>query len=431
MISPGEHFEGLEFISTLLTKKSAKISTAPLIEVVGENDVVGEVNEDGDNDDEDDEDGDEWLWTQRLPVEDFEDNDKVDIDVVPKYGFNNKASGLFSSKLSEERKEMTDMPDPDSTTQSQRRRWKLEHESLKFDNDHYFADWWDEEGEIRCLIDANESTARNPTWTDRWRNFNATRFSDEEKFTLKNLPRREILLTTKNEKLVALLSILDVFLAACYDFRSTDGESTVESGWTINKLSATTSCFLEFDNVFDVVISFFRRSLIFPLHRNWELTRRCCFDAVEILRKGGKVAIVKRLVDVYKTFVLGDPRYILNDLYITDMILWAQSSDLTERKVQKMANGLEAAVVEAVKSNVGLNLDEWERVGKISMEEEIEESGKEQIEEDEEESSSEDGNSELSTSEEEDASETSELDSDDDEVDDIVAVTEKFKQISC
>ena len=143
------------------------------------------------------------------------------------------------------------------------------------------------------------------------------------------------------------------------------------------------------------------------------------------------MAIVKRLVDVYKTFVLGDPRYILNDLYITDMILWAQSSDLTERKVQKMANGLEAAVVEAVKSNVGLNLDEWERVGKISMEEEIEESGKEQIEEDEEESSSEDGNSELSTSEEEDASETSELDSDDDEVDDIVAVTEKFKQISC
>jgi len=427
--TPGEHFQGLEFISTLLTKKSAKKSTAPMIEVVD-----GGAEYDGRSDD--DEDGDEWLWKQNLPTAGLDDDEKSNIDFqVPKYGFNNKASGLFSSKLAEERREITDMSDPDSMTQSQRRGWKLEHESSKFEKEHYLADWLDEEGEIRGLIDAEESNVNNPVWVERWRNFNASSFSDEEKFTLKNLPRKEILLTSKEERKVASLSILDVFLASCYDFRSTDGESTVESGWTINKLSATTSCFLDFENVFDVVVSFFRRSLIFPLHRSWKLTTRCCFDAVENLKNGGKVAVVKRLIDVYKTFIVGDPRYILNDLYITDMILWAQSSDLSEKKVQRLANGLEVAVRELTKSDVDLDLDEWERVGKLVMEEE-----KRDVEGDdsgEEDSGEEDFGEESSISEEDGSCpstssyESSELDSDDDDVDDISAVTEKLKLISC
>ena len=235
----GEQFDGLEFISTLLTKKSTKKTTVPLIEVVS-GDNISDDDADGDEEDGDEEDGDEWLWEQNLTTE---SDDDVGVELRQRcYGFNDKASGLFTSKLSEERREITDLPDPDSTTHSERRRWMAEYEAGKFDADHYLADYFDEEAEIRHLIDAgvegSGSDARD-----------AVGFTDEEKFTLKNLPRREILLTTSRERRVALLSVVDLLLAACYDARSTGGEATVESGWTINKLSATCCCFVRFDSV--------------------------------------------------------------------------------------------------------------------------------------------------------------------------------------
>ena len=241
IIRLGEQFDGLEFISTLLTKKSTKKTTVALIEVVNDDNVSdGEVDNDADGDEED---GDEWLWEQSVTTESTDNVNDVSVELrQPSYGFNNKASGLFASKLSEERREITDLPDPDSTTQSQRRRWIAEHEAAKFDADHYLADYFDEEGEIRHLIDADVDGNGSDT-------LHAARFTDEEKFTLKNLPRREILLTTSRERRVALLSVIDVILSACYDVRSTGGESTVESGWTINKLSATCCCFVEFDSV--------------------------------------------------------------------------------------------------------------------------------------------------------------------------------------
>ena len=59
--------------------------------------------------------------------------------------------GLFSVKLAEEKREITDLPNPDSTPYLDRMKWKIRHEEEKFDSDHYLADWMDEEGEIRRL----------------------------------------------------------------------------------------------------------------------------------------------------------------------------------------------------------------------------------------------------------------------------------------
>jgi len=379
--TPGEHFEGLEFISTLLTKKSSERATAPLIEVVGgENHLDSDDDSDGDEEDED-ESGDQWLWDQTAQDQPAEEEVEDSLNLLhPKYGFNGKAGGLFSSKLSEERREITDLLDPDSTSLANRWRLKREYESEKFDADHYLADWIDEDRDIQRLVGA-ERDAGCEAWTNGWTNLRAGTFTDDEKFALKNFPRREILVSSSKQRRVALLSVLDVLLAAAYDCRTTEGESTVESGWTINKLSATCACFVEFETVFDVVVSFARRSLIFPLYRNWNLALQCVDDVVEMLKTGHKVAVVKRLLDVYKIFVVGDPRYILNDLYVVDMILWAQSTDLSESKVAKLWNALELVKDRIEKKDLGLELKELEAAARIVTQEEEEEEEEEEKEE--------------------------------------------------
>merc|ERR1712142_1115645 len=242
------------------------------------------------------------------------------------------------------------------------------------------------------------------SWSSRWQRETLTAFTDDEKFALKNLPRLEILLTSSRERRVALLSVLDVLSAAAYDARTTEGESTVESGWTVNKLSATCCCFVEFESVFDVVVSFVRRSLIFPLIRNWDLAMKCVDDVIETLRtfstsegsgrSGAKVAVVKQLLDVYKIFVVGDPRYILNDMYIVDMILWTQSSAFSKSKIAKLTSALQSTRERLRKKDVGLELEELEAAARMVEEEE------------------EDGNKEDDDDNDEDASE-----SDDDESD--------------
>lgn len=63
-----------------------------------------------------------------------------------------------------------------------------------------------------------------------------------EKDILKGLPNKEYLLD-ENELKTVLYSMIDILFASCYNTRTTLGENTVESGWAINKLSATLSWF--------------------------------------------------------------------------------------------------------------------------------------------------------------------------------------------
>lgn len=63
-------------------------------------------------------------------------------------------------------------------------------------------------------------------------------FNKSELDLLKELPNKEYLLTAEeSEKLC--LNLFDILYASCYNHRSTLGENTVESSWTINKLSST------------------------------------------------------------------------------------------------------------------------------------------------------------------------------------------------
>lgn len=53
----------------------------------------------------------------------------------------------------------------------------------------------------------------------------------------------EIHLLDETEIRVALLGLVDIMFAYAYNNRVTEGENTVESTWTIRKLSSTLSWF--------------------------------------------------------------------------------------------------------------------------------------------------------------------------------------------
>lgn len=68
------------------------------------------------------------------------------------------------------------------------------------------------------------------------------KFTDSERESLKKLGNKEFLLS-KEDKLCAGLSLVDIMFAYAYNHRTTLGENSVESAWTINKLSPTLSWF--------------------------------------------------------------------------------------------------------------------------------------------------------------------------------------------
>ena len=81
--------------------------------------------------------------------------------------------------------------------------------------------------------------------------------------------------------------------------------------------------FQTFTSLEDVVVAAFRRSLSIPLYRSWKLSLRVFADVKHVLRQGHR-SILKCLLAVRATFLDGENRYLLNELYINDYCVWIQ-----------------------------------------------------------------------------------------------------------
>lgn len=128
----------------------------------------------------------------------------------------------------------------------------------------------------------------------------------EEQEELAGLTNREFLPFESPEETKAVaLGLLDLLLAFAYDHRTTGGEPTVETCWTLATLSPAL-CWLETyyprheedegegddcapipppppPSAASVIRSFYRRSLTYPYLRVWKLSARCVADARAIL----------------------------------------------------------------------------------------------------------------------------------------------------
>ncbi|KAL3289481.1 hypothetical protein HHI36_022904 [Cryptolaemus montrouzieri] len=203
--------------------------------------------------------------------------------------------------------------DPRKSDILERTRLQEVDEQIKFNIDHYNADYFEEESVIKELIDL-----KSP-WVEFSKN--AMSFNETEIDILKDLPNKSYNLSPE-QKGYCYTSLIDILFAYCYDCRVTSFEGNSESGWTIVEIAASLSWLTGFDNVKCAVTSAFRRSLIYPLFRNFSLSQKV-FEDVKTILNLGEVCVMKCLIHIYNIFLEGDCcRYILNDIFIKDYIIY-------------------------------------------------------------------------------------------------------------
>ena len=346
MIS-GEHFEGLDLLTKLLSNETNKQKyKKPLIEVIGQqidpqNDTLLEaIDEDFD-----------WHLDQRVRLE----SEELSL-IGEKYGFGEQYSGIIA-RIEEEFSDLIDIKDPEHKNYSQRRKERLETEAKDFSDDHYLSDMFDQKELISQIISYKVFDSDHQK---------DVIFSDEQIFRLKNLPKKEYIFD-KTTKKSLLLSMVDILFSYAYDMRVNECEPNVESGWTLTKLSATLSWFDSYSSLKEVVITCLRRSLGYPLYRNWNLSLKVLEDVIKILRFGQNY-VLKCFLEINRIFnVCGDGRYLLNDIYITDYCVWLQY--LTPNTFQSLSTALQD--IRVTKSDLNLDLDILEMAAQLAIDENI------------------------------------------------------------
>ncbi|KAM5148757.1 protein SHQ1 homolog isoform 1-T3 [Mantella aurantiaca] len=348
--TPGQHFEGLNLLTSLLAPKGTRTAKR-LVEEIGASSDIPE---------EDDEDFD-WQIEQ-TPYEELPSNE---LNSQCSYGFGNLRIGVFR-RLQEELNDVIDLRDPDVTPAAERTRRRLEAEKAKFDPDHYLADLFEDDAIKQLLkyktwwVEIQNRTANvSPESEDK-----GVTFTEKDKEQLRKFTNKSYLLDKRTEQL-AYLGLIDVLLAYCYETRVTEGERNVESSWNIRKLSGTLCWFENYKSVKDVLVSVGRRVLCYPLYRNFQLVTKAIQDLISLLRLG-KAAVLKCLLEIHSIFQENDPAYILNDLYITDYCVWIQK--VKSKKVASLADLLQAASLS--KADLGFELEELEEAASLVQEEE-------------------------------------------------------------
>ncbi|NWI12333.1 SHQ1 protein, partial [Crypturellus soui] len=349
---PGQCFEGLDMLTSLLTPKKLKLAT-PLVEEIGTAKKKSE------------EEDDDFDWEiEQTP---YEETAESTLQQKYCYGFGNLHSAVLQ-RLQDELTDVIDIKDADRVPVSERRRKRLAAEAAKFDPDHYLADFFEDEAIEHVL-------KYKPWWIDAHKKKIALQhqehdgqtfvlFSEEEREQLRKFKNKSYLLDKRTRHHI-YLGLIDILLAYCYEICVNEGDKNVESPWNVRKLSATL-CWLEsFTSIHEVLVSFGRRVLCYPLYRHFRLVTRAIDDAVMILQLG-KGAVLKCLLDIHKIFRENDPSYILNDLFITDYCIWIQK--IKSKKLAALAESLQKTTL--TKSHTGLELEELEAAAVLVQEEE-------------------------------------------------------------
>ncbi|XP_076647425.1 protein SHQ1 homolog isoform X2 [Halictus rubicundus] len=356
-VNKGEHFENLDMITTLLAPPKKKTNIIPNIEVIGNPSANSEdINESSNENDsivnDENTNGDEWYIHQNNPT-----NPMPLLASSPKYGFANKVSVALLAFESVWIKEIIDLPSPDTVPQSERKSIREKHELSDFNEEHYLADLMQPE----CIEPYIKYTAEWEILDKEHISLNET-----EVDLLKELPNKEYLLSNE-ETYKLLLSLVDILFGSCYNHRTTLGDNTVESSWTINKLSSTLSWFDDFSNADEVIRACFRRSVCYPLFRNWNLSLKVLEDVKKVIKLGKKY-IIKRFCEIHDLFNNSpEPRYVLNQLYIKDYLVWLQQ--INESSIKSLDTLI--ADIQPSKEDMGFDLVELEQAAYSVQEEDL------------------------------------------------------------
>jgi protein SHQ1 len=285
------------------------------------------------------------------------------------YGFNNRFSNFFAG-LRDELVEIIELETPDKTPIKQRSILRVEKEEEDFDLERYAGDYaYGKEDPIYI-----EAVRMKPYWSNNTNNNKNNsdnkakkkdgdadtkkegsdeEFDENERELLIRLPRREYLIDEHEETHSLLCGLSSILYGFAYDFRTANGESNVESSWTISTLSPLLSWLDECNNNLELIlISCMRRSLIYPYLRSYKLSNMIIHDVVAIFQSG-KHVVLQTLLKIYKIYEKSETKYMINKLFIEDYCVWIQT--VKDNVIRKFADEIKA--IDLNKSKLDLELE--------------------------------------------------------------------------
>lgn len=145
-------------------------------------------------------------------------------------------------------------------------------------------------------------------------------------------------LFNKSQEHGLYLTLLTLLFAYAYDARTTQGDPTPESPWTLVALTPALSAldaapYVPEDEpsgqenmLADLEATFtqsYRRALAFPLWRSFALAEACRSDIVQILY-GGVRGVVHALLEVKRILDAHEAYYVYSKIWVDDFCTWVQ-----------------------------------------------------------------------------------------------------------
>ena len=360
-IKPGNKSFGIlsDSVTTTSSKSTAvsamPINSTPIIQVLSDHPNDSLQDDENNNADEIEID---WNFPQSIETM---DRDVLESD--SKYGFNNFYQG-YGKTINELAQELIDIHDIDHSDCQSRREQRLLAEELKFDSDYFMWDTAMNE-EIQRLLEykpesykalkriqkVNLNTPIDISASEKEAHLDSFfKFTEIEQEQMRNLPNKEcnhlflisyilfyIDLIDPSQEIQIYLGLVDIIYAYCYNARSTEGDDTVESAWTICRLSGTLSALDSFSNIESVLTCNLRRALSFPLCRSFSLAEKVYQDLV-VMFKLGKRALLKCLLHIKSLLSHHESMFLMDRIYIVDYCIWIQQA--SAKKISSLASQL-------------------------------------------------------------------------------------------
>lgn len=319
-------------------------------------------------------------------------------DLKPTYGFNNAYSDFFRVWHGEV-SEILSLPDPEHTPADQRRVLREAAEDAQFDIERYLLDFINKDDDMyyqlameyepfwrqhpvvktakpekivekkSSLIMEVVGSASSEGVTAQLNalelNGDASQppalslFSDADRELLLRLPHKEYLIARgSKEEAVILGGLVDILIGFTYDHLTSQGDSGIESTWTVSIVSPTLAWLDTTSDLKAVVRTAVRRTLSFPFLRQYELALHVLRETVALLRRGKRV-VLKALLELYRVVEKSETQYLLNTLYVQDYCVWIQS--LQDAQLLGLSEQLSKHVDAFKKADSGWALEEIER----------------------------------------------------------------------
>ncbi|KIM49444.1 hypothetical protein M413DRAFT_108537 [Hebeloma cylindrosporum] len=365
----GQIFDDLDLLAKLLAPRRSTQDPSPAIEVLSvenrpEDDLVTKAEALSlERDEFAEAEENDWQLPQKVPGE----LPPLNISVQSHYGFLDMYSGYLRHATHTEN-EINELGDAaESCTKAERRAKRLKHEDEKFDEEHYMADFVDDEY-IQELIQWVHPHVSDP---------NPFEYTEKENAEMLRLPRKEYL-ATEVQTHNLYLTLITLLFSYMYDSRTSQHDPTSESAWTICNLTPsftaldppissyyTGGChtFSE-DELQETLVPSYRRSLTFPLYRSFALSEKCREDVASIFRKG-KRTVMRCLLEMKYILDHHEVYYIYSKVWLNDFCVWIQA-DASDDILGLIGKTLTDFKVD--KASIGWELEELEAAAKRSME---------------------------------------------------------------